>query len=268
MGAKVIFPSIIGDGRIDSILKAVSLTKTADQIEFDFSRTTSISPAGLPILACIADSIIEQQKKPELTGISPALRKNKIIKTFLAAVKLKTLPAPSFYNYQDKHLVMEGAGSYINIAFPNEIESKFNNIVDEEILDAARLIINELMVNCVDHSGAERYYLYCGIYQGELHTGVLDMGISIPAKLAQKYARTSDSDYLEMSLKKGISTRRQRPGGMGLYYMTELLKENEGRLTIISRGSAIRRYFKRRKTELGAVKHPLAGTWCFARLRL
>ena len=124
------------------------------------------------------------------------------------------------------------------------------------------------MVNCIDHSTAERYYLYAGKEGREFHLGALDMGITIPAKLERKYSVKNDVELLEMSFEEGISTRRQRTGGFGLYQTFEHLKQNKGKLTMVSRNAQVRRYFNRRSVIKGPLKYTLDGTWCFARFLL
>ena len=270
MGKQMLFPEEVGDGRVDTLIKAFSVLTESSGSEtvIDWSHTTTVTPAGLGIAACLFDTIVEQKCAVKSIGIDRKLRGYTPIENLLSVKKHKALPKPQIHNFEDRQTILRGVESSIDLSFPDLVENHFKNKVDEEPLDAARLIINELMVNCVDHSGAERYYLYAGLRDPFLHVGVLDMGISIPAKLSQKYRFESDELYLLSALKKGISTRRTRTGGMGLYYMTELLKENEGRLTIISRDSSVRRYFRRRRTVSTKLKHRLAGTWCFARIRL
>ncbi|MBN1115546.1 MAG: hypothetical protein JXA66_09425 [Oligoflexia bacterium] len=94
------------------------------------------------------------------------------------------------------------------------------------------------------------------------------MVVSVPAKLEQKYLKSSDSGYIELALEEGITTRRNRTGGFGLYYTFDLLKRNSGTMVIASRRSAMRGYFKSRKFKFHILKEPLFGTWCFNRFKL
>lgn len=124
--------------------------------------------------------------------------------------------------------------------FVDKMKTRFIGQLNGDLEFSASLILNELMVNSVDHSTAERYFLYAGTWNNEFHIGALDMGITIPAKLERKYKASDDVHYLDMALKEGVSTRRQRLGGFGLFYAFEHLKTSRGKLTILSREAQIR----------------------------
>ena len=92
------------------------------------------------------------------------------------------------------------------------------------------------------------------------------MGVSIPAKMEQKYEAKNDVEFLQKSLKLHVGTRRTRTGGLGLHHMFEIIKKQKGRLVIISRDAQMRIYFQRGQTKTNQLKHKLYGTWCMARL--
>lgn len=126
------------------------------------------------------------------------------------------------------------------------------------------------MQNTVDHSTSERYFIYAGINEIEnsFEFGVIDRGIGIPTKLETKYLETSDENYLKKALEFGIGTRRNRKGGMGLYYLFEILKEEKGKMVIISRNGQLRRYFNSRNIKSGSINRTLYGTWCMATISI
>ena len=93
-------------------------------------------------------------------------------------------------------------------------------------------------------------------------------GVSIPSKLEGKYVETNDEVYLEKSLKVVIGTRRNRIGGVGLYYLFENIKSEGGKLVLINRNGQVRRHFGSRNIVRGKAKVPLRGTWCMARIPL
>ena len=92
--------------------------------------------------------------------------------------------------------------------------------------------------------------------------------MTIPAKLEQKYSLTDDTAYLAHSFEEGVSTRRQRQGGLGLSHTFDLVKDSGGTLIVMSRHAQIRRYFRNRKVVRGVLKQPLRGTWCFVKFPL
>lgn len=270
MPSLIPLPQCIDDGRIDLILKILNLSKKCGSrpLRFDWSKTKSVSPAGLGILCCLSDTFIEQGNKVIHKHISKKLKGLPPVQSLLASNRFRALPPPDTYNYEDKTMMLKGLGDACDTFFVERVQEKFSRLLSGDSLYAAALILNELMQNSVDHSSAERCYLYAGQWQKEFHAGVLDMGITIPAKMEQKYQCDNDLDYLELALKKGTGTRRIRTGGFGLYYFFEFLKECGGKLTVVSRKAQIRRYFRTRRSQKNILKYPLYGTWCFARMPL
>ena len=267
----ILLPQTIGDGRIDIFLKLLRLSQGAskeNEICLDWRRTLHITPAGEAVLAVLFDTFLEQKTKIKNINILKKLSRLPVVKNLLKVGQFKELPNPGIHDFETTERILKGATNSIELSFTESLREKFFDTLSEELLFACTLTINELMQNSVDHSTAERYYLYAGLWKGEFHIGLLDMGITIPAKLTQKYACEDDLAFLELALQKGSSTRRIRTGGFGLYYFFEFLKESLGKLTIVSRNAQIRRYFKTRKSQKNLLKYPLHGTWCFARFPL
>lgn len=265
---EILLPEVIGDGRLDSLLTAFFLLKNfPDKIyTFNWRRVKKILPAGHAILACLADAIAEQNIKVKHLFIK---NKFKIYPEIQKLLNLPSqLPKPSEYNFFDPSNILRGNEISIDIIFMQDTYSNFRKFFSEDLHFYANLVINELMQNCVDHASAERYYLYAGIDGDDFCLGVLDMGVTIPAKLEQKYQCETDVEYLTLAFKTGISTRRQRTGGLGLNHTFEILKETQGRLSILSRDAQIRRYFRHKKILKNKLKHRLQGTWCFMRFKI
>lgn len=268
MFSSFVLPQTIDDGRMDLLLKILTLSKQwgSKPIRFDWSKTHSVSPAGLGMLCCLWDTFIEQGNRINHTRIHKNLRG--LMPVRLSGQRFPMLPPPKTYNYEGETMLLRGLANAIDPLFVERVREKFCRILSDDLLYACALILNELMQNSVDHSSAERCYLYAGLWGREFHVGVLDMGVSIPAKMEQKYRCSSDLEYLELALKKGTGTRRIRAGGFGLYYFFEFLKECRGKLTLVSRGAQIRRYFRTRRSQKNMLKYTLNGTWCFARMPL
>ncbi len=268
----ILLPQVISDGRLDAVLEIFSLIKLEKKnkkpLQLDWTKVKQITPAGYAILACLFDTAVEQKAKIRNLRIKKIFKSGSVIQNLDKISEFKGLPKPSIHNFENSETLLEGHELSVHPDFMDRVEWKFKGLLSEDLVFSSRLIINELMVNCIDHSTAERYYLYAGTREREFHLGVLDMGITIPAKLERKYSAKDDVELLEMSLKEGISTRRQRTGGFGLYLTFEHLKKNKGRLTILSRNAQLRRYFNRRSVIKGPLKHTLDGTWCFARFHL
>lgn len=258
---KYLLPQIIDDSRINNYLILMDKIKKHPSIEIQTRPSFLISPAGHAILCCFCDQALENQMA--LIWNHPSHPFLKLLKTLSGT---KGLPNPANYNYETDTLLLTGNKSALNLGFIEKLETKFD--LSDDLLFDCKLILHELMQNTQDHSGAERYFMYAGLWKDEIHLGILDMGVSIPAKLRQKYNRDNDIEYLLLSMEEGSSTRRERMGGFGLYYFYEFLKRNRAKLTIASGQAQVRHYFKTRRSQKTALKHFLGGTWCFARLPL
>jgi hypothetical protein len=259
-------PAVFSDQRIDTILELFNTVKHEKNIMVDFTRTHAVSPAGYAILTCFYDTIIEQQTIIHVRKLKRKLRRLPIIEKIVN--RKNVLTDPDTLNFESENILVSCNGKTLNPLFTEKLIKKFAYAFNEDLRFDVQLIINELMQNTVDHSSAERYYMYGGIWYNEFHVGVLDMGVTLPAKLEQKYVAENDIHYLELALKKGISTRRLREGGFGLYFFYNFLKKNNAKLTMVSRDAQIRLYFQTRKSQKSLLKYRLNGTWCFARFDL
>lgn len=264
-------PQEIGDGRLDLLLEIFQYIWSSDQskaLVLDFSKTLSITPSGLAIMACLADCLRENSIVCRVQKLSDKIPSYSFLSAILFNVpsgKTQLRPIQEMaINLKDQ--ILQGVSLAIAPGFLDKVDEKFNQYLSEDELWHVRFILNELMQNAKDHSTSERYYLYAGLEQGDFQFGVCDMGVTIPAKLEQKYSCTDDLEYLKKSLVSGVGTRRERSGGLGLSHMVEILRSQKGRLVIMSRKAQIRLYFERRKTEGSFLKYPLRGTWCMARL--
>lgn len=255
-------PQTIDDSRIDNYL--ILIDKIKDQpssIELQTKPSFLISPAGYAILCCLCDRALENQVVLRWKN-----RSHLFLNQLESICKTKGLPNPENYNFETDTLLLAGNKAALNLGFIEKFEAKF--ALSEDLFFDCKLILHELMQNTQDHSGAERYFMYAGLWDSEIHLGILDMGVSIPAKLKQKYSRNNDLEYILLSMEEGSSTRRERMGGYGLYHFYEFLKKNRAKLTIASGQAQVRHYFQTGRSQKTPLKHFLGGTWCFARLPL
>ncbi len=271
---KFTLPQELGDGRLDTVIAIFDYLKKHSgqkkELILDWKKVQRITPAGCAILACLFDSIFEQNFQVKMINYSQ--NRNKINLSLILNNLLlykrnfKAFPKPTIHNNISDTYILCGGETSINLSFIELVKTQYSHILSDDLLFSCSLITNELMQNCVDHSTSERYYLYAGPYNNEFHFGILDMGVTIPAKLEQKYPCKNDVEFLALALKKGTSTRRKTIGGFGLHYTFDILKQDNGRLTVISRQAQIRRYFKSKQVHRRLLKNPLNGTWCFTRL--
>lgn len=266
---KILLPRVVSDGRVDTLLKIFSVLTLDPQnrpnLILNWTRTDKVSPAGLAILACLSDTVIEQRARLKNVYVKKKLSNLSVIQTLIHSQDFKRLPDPKLYNTQTADAILQGLEFRLMPDFMDQVSWKFKKHLTEDVTYACRLLLNELMINSADHSTAERYYLYAGLWEGEFHVGVLDMGVTIPAKLERVIKNKDDIELLELALKEGVTTRRARVGGLGLSHTLATLKNEKGKLTILSRNAQIRRYFNRRSSYRAFLKFTLDGTWCFAR---
>ena len=270
-------PKTIGYRRLDPILRILwqLRVEASKLLRINWSRVEEIAPAGTAILACLYDVIAEQRARVEHVFVKRCLKSVPVVRNLMAMKSgMMRLPLPNIHDQYSEDCVLAGRQGGLDPLFSDRVEEVFGDILGEELAYSCRLILNELMQNSVDHSTSERYYLYAGTWPKrrnplEVHVGVLDMGVTIPAKLEPKYAApASDVEYIELALEKGTTTRRQRPGGLGLHYTFAHLKDSGGTLAILSRGGQIIRYLGHKKIIRRELRFRLGGTWCMARFPL
>jgi anti-sigma regulatory factor (Ser/Thr protein kinase) len=257
------------DGRLDGYIEIISAIRAGKGVELSFKKTKKITPAGYALLFILLDVACEQKVSFKVVDFKKSHNLHSVIMN--ASELNKSLNG--FYNInqlntQSSDFIVYGKSSSIAPEFIEKINQKFEKKLSEDLLWDVTLIINELMQNTVDHSTAERYYLYAGINDKNFEFGILDMGVTIPAKLETKYSLIDDKKYLSEAFTKGFGTRRDRPGGMGLFYLFENIKDLKGRLVILSRNAQVRLNFGTRNYKSSDLKKRLSGTWCMANFPL
>lgn len=267
------FTKAIGFARLDGLAGLFSdlVESPPGKVELDWGRVQSIAPAGYAILACLHDTSIEQGKRLTHRRMPRRFRTIPVVRNLLERSTSGRLSRPQIHDHDSAESLLVGRESGIDPFFPDRVDERFGHLMDDALQFSVRLILNELMQNAVDHATAERYYMYAGVWPtaghgNEIHVGVLDMGVTIPAKLETKYAGpNTDRAYLELALEKGVTTRRQRPGGFGLFYTLDELRDTDGQLTIVSRHAQLTHYLRHRTIQHRELRRRLRGTWCMAR---
>jgi hypothetical protein len=263
----IIFTKEITDGRIDGVIDHFDYIAhhSNSQLILNFENVQNIDACGYAILCCLSDVLCEQRIQSKLDSLVGPIEKEFLENILIHKAKTGFLPIREM-QIETSEILVKGVELAIDPSFTDLLDHKFQNILSEDKLWHVRLILHELMQNSLDHSTSERYFMYAGVAGNHFQFGVLDMGVSIPAKLEGKYQCDSDIEYIEKSLEYEIGTRRSRHGGLGLNHMFNILKGQKGRLVLLSRYGQLRRYFKSRKQDKKQLKIPLRGTWCMARI--
>lgn len=259
---RYLLPAIISSSYIKNLIKINDSIQTNKKITFDWRNTKEIESSGYSILSVILDHAIEAGCQIDSVNFDTRLYKHPILN--LKWPKARIGDREHFFE-NSRSLNMSIDGSFSPF-FATRFAEKFH-FLPEKLIFHGQMILNELLQNATDHSGSERYYLYAEVKQHKLIFGVLDSGISIPAKMAQKYVQPSDENYIDFSFKEGITTRRLRKGGYGLFHTFNIIKDYDGNLVILSRSGGIRRYFAQRKVVRLQLDNNLRGTWCFLEIK-
>lgn len=254
---QVALPSKLSSSYVKNFIKINQLVHNHQEITFNWKLTKEIDASGYSILSAIHDLAIESNCK--IISLHHGSRiKHPLLNKQWSHRRL---------SYQEHFLEKENSlnmcidGGFSPF-FATRFAEKFHHL-PEKLIFHVQMVLNELLQNATDHSGSERYYLYAEIKDGKLYFGVLDSGIGIPAKMAQKYVQVSDENYIDYSFKEGVSTRRLRKGGYGLFHTFNIVKEYDGNLIVLSRDGGIRRYFAQRRVVRLKLNQTLSGTWCF-----
>jgi anti-sigma regulatory factor (Ser/Thr protein kinase) len=254
-----ILPQTLGSERLDTVIECLAAMREHSEINLNWSRVENVEPAGHALISILIDQAIEKKCKLVHSNLDSKLKKNYPL--LIQKIKNLALPDPDKHFYKDKdsfHICCQGG---ISLQYKEILINEYSHRLDDDLLFSIQLVFNELIQNAVDHSTSERYYLYFGLLKDEVHFGVLDMGITLPSKMEQKFNAKNDIDFLELSLKEGITTRRLRTGGLGLFHTLEMIKDVGGKFVFISRDGQIRRYFSQRKINRLELKSRLHGTW-------
>lgn len=218
--------------------EALHLAQTQPHsIELRFSKNIATHPTGIALL-----TLLEQELKT--LGIKLLCSPSKLLKTLHPLPRHEVDFSLDWFEPALKPMFFE-----------NFLTKQGSKISDDRAFDL-KLLFSELTQNAKDHSGSERYL----VYLSPDSVGVFDLGVSIPAKLAQKYPFTDDVEAIEFSLKEGITTRRLRTGGFGLNVTLDVLKRSEGELYIASRAGQIRRYLKSKRIDRKTLSPKMPGT--------
>ncbi|MBW8003418.1 MAG: ATP-binding protein [Planctomycetes bacterium] len=105
------------------------------------------------------------------------------------------------------------------------------------LLKRFRESLFEIFLNAVEHSYTQEGIFACGQFfprRQRLHFTIADLGIGIDGNIyRQLQKRLSAEDAIRWAI-SGKTTRRGRSGGLGLQWIQDFIKLNQGRLIIVS----------------------------------
>lgn len=136
--------------------------------------------------------------------------------------------------------------------FNSDQDSEFITYIKDDLLNHRGMpnfspnvkegIMNELVEvysNIGLHAKTTFPFFVCGQYypkQGALNFSVVDLGVGFLPAIKEKTRGEVDTDYkaIVWALKKGHTTKRDSPGGLGLFNLRDYCKKNNSNMQIIT----------------------------------
>lgn len=141
--------------------------------------------------------------------------------TRIPVANFKTSEIDRFYDYLDQHL--EGKGlPPLNSAFCLQLLQ----------------CLGEVFVNTETHSDSALGVFFCGQHdpiEQCISLAIADAGITIPESIARRFGnQLSPVQALKWAMKKGNTTKKNTPGGIGLKLLRDFALEQHGSVWIAS----------------------------------
>ena len=154
--------------------------------------------------------------------------------------------SPDIEGFNEKHIIklkrFNGTESVIESLAVEWIETSIFPYITVDNALEKKIVRNiwEIIQNAIVHSENKHGISACGQFyplKNYFEIAFCDFGIGIPKKIksfAELNNLNNDSDYIEWSLGKGNSTLNKPNAGMGLYFLRQFIKINQGNFQIIS----------------------------------
>ncbi|WP_162393801.1 sodium-independent anion transporter [Deinococcus kurensis] len=209
-------------------------------VVLDFSHVSWIDAQMLAPLGAIITMHMRRNFNVRLAHMSPGIReilnKNGFLSSFSEERRLKdkwgtTIPFRKFMSTNEWE-------------FPNYIarlaRNRNNLRFDQKSRDGLIFVALELYNNSISHGLSRHGVFICGQHHpniNKLRFCIADLGRGFEKNVSGYLGRTtSEADSIEWAMHKGNSTRLNRPGGMGLYFLSNFINRNGGLIHIISGG--------------------------------
>ena len=241
-------------------------TSEDDKITFDLSRTESITPFGIVLLAGTILECLNQGKKA--TYIGP---KKTRVRTFLSGIGFN-----KFFELSDEQHRIESPNvqlrrlDRIDPLLTDQILEVFGESIhmSEGVKCSLKMSLNELMTNVFDHSESKRGCYVCAQFykkEKKIRLCIADFGIGIMKSLrkAPQYAQLSSHyESIVLAVREGVTSREIR-AGFGLNLINRFVESNEGKMYILSgNGKALWNFtgLKKRRKERQTMRVFFDGT--------
>lgn len=207
------------------------------KIILNFKKTRWLEANLTSVLGCIFTILFKNNNELYLRSINKSIRnvliKNEFYKNFGIDIELEdtyqsTIKYTKFI--PDDKIKFQ---KYLKEEFIPKINLKMTESFDKQL----RLNLEEVFQNARTHGKCE-YIFVCGQYfysNRKVTFTIVDLGKTIPENVKNKLkTNISDAESINWATKDGNSTKIGISGGIGLFQLSEFLKENEGTMQIIS----------------------------------
>lgn len=110
------------------------------------------------------------------------------------------------------------------------------------VIESFEWCLNEVMDNVIQHSKAECGYAMVQVHPVSKHLAICisDSGQGVYNSLKEsKYKPATDIDAITMAIKEGVTRDTKIGQGNGLWGLTEIIKVNNGQMSIASRSASL-----------------------------
>ena len=230
-----------------------------EKITFDLSKLKFVTPSGLCYLIASIQTLTNIIGKENFDIIMPNNNSTNNYLTRMNFLETLGLKDDNYINKNDcsnrlielqKISMTDRCDWQITENLTNVLESQLP-VNNQGILKAVSYAIGEIVDNTLRHSQSPiGGYICAQTYpnKNKLEICIIDCGIGIVESLKvendvhkEKISKfKSDSEFIQYSIEKGVTSKTQQKfgetghSGEGLFFTSEFIKENNGRMKVIS----------------------------------
>jgi len=270
MEFRIQFPKQASLTYIDSYLSVVRKARELEdsKIILDCSNTLELSPLSI----CFLCGLLDLARDKNNQGVIILPRNKKAARTLQAVKLLARTPGRPRIKIEERMLQVRRIDSNNSTYVDDMLTALAHHLpISPEAKSSLIFILTELLTNTMDHSGEKSCYVCIGGWgrSKNIHAAFLDFGIGIPNRLRTRFGQyKEDTEALQAILKKRLTVREDRIGGMGYKLIQNILKANEGRLHIFSGFAKAFLNYEKREYKYKKAIEPFFGTCIDIQYRL
>lgn len=205
-----------------------------DKIVFDFTNTKVIESNLFAILASLIAGLERRKNKIRLSNMQPSIlnlfNTKKLVNGAARKYLWKSFIKCQHFASQDEEALSDYLDTRI---FPERPEISLN----QQLKMAVQLCIVEIFRNAFAHSNCKEVFIahYYSVYNKKLCVSISDLGRPFNL-LVNKTLKKSLNGVggIEWAVEEGNTTQKNTKKGIGLYTIRQFIKQNQGRIQIMS----------------------------------